>query len=148
MTENNTVEVNKVTIKIPPFWADRPEIWFFQIEAQFAINRITSEETKFNYLVSQLEPKYVENIWDIISSENSSKYSAAKQRLLNIFKESEDKKISRLFTGIDLGDLNPSQLLRKMQSLAGEDVSNKVSRTLWLGKLPDSIKNILTVNDE
>lgn len=159
MTENNSadrssnagandVEVSKVTIKIPPFWTDRPEIWFYQIEAQFSINKIASEETKFNYMVSQLEPKYVENIWDIIKSTNVSKYSAAKERLLNIFKESEDKKIKRLITGIDLGDLKPSQLLRRMQSLAGADISNKVLRTLWFEKLPDYIKNVLLVSDE
>ena len=43
---------------------DHPEIRFFQDEVQFKINRIVSEEIRFNYtdLVSQLEPKYFENI--------------------------------------------------------------------------------------
>ena len=39
---------------------DRPEIWFFQVEAQFKVNGIVSEKTKFKDFVSQLEPKYVE----------------------------------------------------------------------------------------
>lgn len=140
--------VNKVSIKIPPFWPEKPDIWFYQVEAQFAINKITSEQTQFNYIIAQLEPKYVENIWDIITGSEVNKYSIAKQRLLDIFKESEDKKIKRLLTGIELGDYKPSQLLRKMKSLAGKDVSDKVLRTLWLEKLPDSIKNILIVSEE
>lgn len=147
-TENVVYEANKVSIKIPPFWSEKPEIWFLQVEAQFSINRITSEETKFNYLISQLEPKYIENIWDIISDKGITKYTAAKSRLLDIFKESEDVKIKRLLTGVELGDYKPSQLLRKMQSLAGKDISDKVIRTLWLNKLPDSVKNILIVSEE
>ena len=58
--------------KILPFWMDCPD--FFQVEAQFKINRIVSGETKFNYLVSQLEPKYVENNWYIVTSNSITKY--------------------------------------------------------------------------
>jgi hypothetical protein len=142
------LEANKVSIKIPPFWREKPEIWFYQVEAQFNICKIVTEETKFNHLVSQLEPKYIENIWDIIRGTEVNKYSLAKECLLNIFKESEDKRIKRLVTGIDLGDQKPSQLLRRMQALAGADVSEKVLKTLWLEKLPESTRNILIVTDE
>lgn len=141
-------ELNKVSIKIPPFWTDKPEIWFYQVEAQFNINEITREETKFNYLVAQLEPKYVENIWDIISSDSLTKYSDSKTRLLNLFKESENVRIKRLITGIELGAMKPSQLLQKLRTVATADVSEKLIKTLWLEKLPDYIKNILLVSEE
>ncbi|UYV67776.1 hypothetical protein LAZ67_5001979 [Cordylochernes scorpioides] len=36
-------EAAKVAVKISPFWSDRPEIWFYQVEAQFAINGISQE---------------------------------------------------------------------------------------------------------
>ncbi|GFR26573.1 uncharacterized protein TNCT_641941 [Trichonephila clavata] len=35
-----------------------------------------------------------------------------------------------------------------MKSLAGDNITEKVLRTLWLDKLPDSIKNILVVSSE
>ncbi|GFQ77072.1 uncharacterized protein TNCT_646171 [Trichonephila clavata] len=98
--ESKNLETSAVSIKIPPFWTDRLEIWFFQVEAQFQISRISSEETKFNYLVSQLEPKYVENIWDIVNSKSDTKYTDSKNRLLSLFKESEYIRIKRLLTGI------------------------------------------------
>ncbi|GFQ82245.1 uncharacterized protein TNCT_245491 [Trichonephila clavata] len=44
--------------------------------------------------------------------------------------------------------MKPSQLLRKMKSLAGDNITEKVLRTLWPDKLPDSIKNILVVSSE
>lgn len=144
----STFNLDKISIKLPPFWPEKPEIWFYQVEAQFNINNIRSEETKFNYLIAQLEPKYVENIWDIITSTASNRYSLAKERLLNIFKESEEKQLKRLLTGLELGDSKPSQLLRQMQSLGSPDLSSKLLRTLWLEKLPLSIKNILIVSDE
>lgn len=144
----NSSETMKVSVKIPPFWIDKPEIWFYQIEAQFKINGITNEDTKFNYIVSQIEPKYIDTIWDIITDKAENKYSLAKERLLNVFKESENKRIKRLFTGIEIGDMKPSHLLQKMKSLATNDISDMVLKTLWMEKLPHHIKHILVVSDE
>ncbi|GFW85607.1 transposon Ty3-I Gag-Pol polyprotein [Trichonephila clavipes] len=56
--------------------------------------------------------------------------------------------MKRLLTGIELGDMLPSQLLRKMRALAGTDVSEKALRTLWLDKMPDSVKCIVIVSEE
>lgn len=145
---NDDKELCKVSVKISPFWVDKPEIWFFQVEAQFKISGITAEETKFNYLISQLDPKYVENVWDIVSSTSKTKYSDSKFRLLNLFKESESVRIQKLITGIELGDMKPSQLLQKLKSIATSDVFEKLIKTLWLGKLPEAIKNILVVSNE
>lgn len=142
-------EANSVRkIKLPPFWVEKPEIWFYQVEAQFTVERVRSDIAKFNHLVANLEPKIIENIWDIIEGEETNKYAAAKSRLLNIFKESDEKQIRILLTGLELGDLKPSQLLRKMKSLAGKDVSDKILKTLWLDKLPNSIKNVIIVSNE
>lgn len=144
----NTSETMKVSVKIPPFWVDKPEIWFYQIEAQFKINNITHEDTKFNYIVAQMEPKYIDTIWDIITDKAENKYSLAKERLLNVFKESENRRIKRLFTGIEIGDMKPSHLLQKMKSLATNDISDMVLKTLWMEKLPHHVKHILVVSDE
>ena len=75
---------------------DLREICFVQGEVQFKINGIVSEEIKFKYLVSHLEPKYVENIWDIVTSNSATKYSESKTRLLDLFKESESTRIKNL----------------------------------------------------
>ncbi|UYV75949.1 hypothetical protein LAZ67_13001892, partial [Cordylochernes scorpioides] len=146
--ESEIVETYKVNIKLPPFWIERPDIWFHQVEAQFLINNIKTENTKFNYLIAQLEPKYVENLWDIITSKELNKYSEAKERLLRIFKDGESTRIRKLLSGIELGDLKPSQLLQKLKSLATEDLSDKIIKTLWLEKLPQAIQQILIISEE
>ncbi|UYV81644.1 K02A2.6-like, partial [Cordylochernes scorpioides] len=141
-------EIGKVSVKIPPFLVEKPEIWFFQVETQFKIGGIIQEVTKFNCLISQLEPKYIENIWDIINSKIDNKYSECKSRLLELFREGEGLRIKKLISGIELGDIKPSQLLQKLRSLATPDISDNLIKTLWLDKLPTSIKNILIVSDK
>ena len=113
--EHTTHELCKV-LKIPPLWMDHPEIWLFQGKMQFKINWIVWEETKFNYLVSQLEPKYVENIWNIITNNSARNYSEFKTRLLDLFKESKNTRIKKLINGIDLNNLKPNQLPQKLRS--------------------------------
>ncbi|BES87528.1 Hypothetical protein NTJ_02390 [Nesidiocoris tenuis] len=137
-----------VDLKFPPFWMERPDVWFRQIEAQFKIKNIRTENRKFDHLISQLDRKFVADIFDILDTASDTKYSLAKERLLSLYKESDDAQIKRLLDGLELGDQRPSQLLRKMTSLAGTDISNKVLRTLWLDKLPVTIKNILVVSEE
>ena len=38
--------VQAVSVKVPTFWTARPEVWFIQLEAQFASKNITAEETR------------------------------------------------------------------------------------------------------
>ncbi|GBN17997.1 hypothetical protein AVEN_246523-1 [Araneus ventricosus] len=138
--KEDRTELHKAGVKIPPFWIDKPEIWFYQVEAQFKISGITAEETKFNYLISQLDPKFVENVWGIISSDSQTKYTDSKTRLLNLFKENENARIQRLITDIDLGDLKSSQLLQKLRSVATSDVSENLIKIYGLENYPTLLK--------
>ncbi|XP_050512900.1 uncharacterized protein LOC126888591 [Diabrotica virgifera virgifera] len=60
--------LNAIAIKIPPFWRNDPEIWFLQVENQFTLANITSDATKFNYIVANLETAYISKVRDIIVS--------------------------------------------------------------------------------
>ncbi|GFX22025.1 hypothetical protein TNCV_3171761 [Trichonephila clavipes] len=81
-------------------------------------------------------------------SKSDTKYTDSKNRLLSLFKESENLRIKRLLTGIELGNMKPSQLLQKLKTVATSDISDNLIKTLWLEKLPESIKNILVVSEE
>jgi hypothetical protein len=57
-----------MVVRLPPFWAERPAIWFAQAEAQFTLAGISSEQTKFYYVISQLERQYASEVEDMIIS--------------------------------------------------------------------------------
>lgn len=147
VAEAQKFEVERVSIKLPPFWTNNPELWFAQMESQFFLCKITEEETKYHHLVSSLEAHFLECMYDIVKSKDKDRYTQAKVRLLKIYGESSENKLKRLVTGLSLGTEKPSQLLLKMRSLADTHVSEQAIRTLWIEKLPESVKNILVICD-
>ena len=38
-----------VALKLPPFWAHKPRVWFAQAEAQFALRDISVDNTRYSY---------------------------------------------------------------------------------------------------
>ena len=58
--------VTGVSLKLPPFWANDPAIWFAQIEAQFATKGITQEQTKFSHVISSLQPDVATEVRDLL----------------------------------------------------------------------------------
>jgi hypothetical protein len=53
--------------RLPPFWPERPAVWFAQTEAQFTLAGISNEQTKFCYVISQLDQRYTSEVEDIIT---------------------------------------------------------------------------------
>ena len=54
---DSTSYITRVGIRVPPFWPEKPAVWFAQFEGQFALSNITQDSTKFYYVISQLENK-------------------------------------------------------------------------------------------
>ena len=55
---NNGASIDRVSVKIPPFWRKDPEMWFAQVETQFVLAGRTSDETKFNHVAGNLDANY------------------------------------------------------------------------------------------
>jgi len=52
-----------------------------------------------------------------------------------------------LLRGIELGEKKPSQLLRDMKALAGENATEGLLRTLWLQRMPMRIQEMILIFD-
>lgn len=141
-------EVNRVSVKIPPFWKSNPAIWFLQIEAQFTNNGITQDITKYNTILANVETHVLDEIADyVLAPPEENKYDGLKAKLMSCFATSEESKLKTLLQDIELGDKKPSSLLKEMRQLAGTRIAESVLKSLWLNRLPNTLQPVLAVLD-
>lgn len=141
-------QINRIGLKLPPFWEKRPTMWFASIEANFRMSGITQDATKYYCVVSALNSDVLNYISDIVlAPPESNMYETLKNRLISEFSESEQSKIKALFSELVLGDDKPSHLLRRMRELAGT-LGEVYLKALWLQRLPPQTQAILSVSDE
>lgn len=141
---NPGVELHKVSVKVPPFYAEKPALWFAQLESQFSLADITRDTTKYHLTLSQLDPIYAAEVEDIITAPHAAdKYERLKRELIKRLSASREKKVKQLLTHEELGDRKPSQFLRHLSQLAGPGVPEEFIRTIWTSRLPSSTQSII-----
>lgn len=136
--------VHAVSLKLPDFWHNEPDIWFTQAESQFSLRGVTNEETKYHYVVAALDGLTARRVGDLLRSPPS--YSALKKRLLSIFSLSERERACRLLDLDDLGDRRPSALVDHILALAGTGNRDFLLRELFIRKLPEHIRGIVAAS--
>lgn len=142
-------EVSRIGIKPPVFCQDQPDLYFIQMDSQFAVAGITADQTKYHHVISSLDAKYLLHISDIIRNPpENGKYDAVKKALIDEFADSGQKKVRKLIKDIELGDLKPSQLLKRMKDLANCKIDDDVLKSLWIERLPESIRLVITIVDD
>jgi hypothetical protein len=65
---DSSFTLNRVGIRVPPFWPKKPAVWFTQLEGQFALVNITQDVTKFYYVISHLDNKYAAEVEDVTTT--------------------------------------------------------------------------------
>ena len=97
------ITVDAVSLKLPTFWNTSTAAWFAQADAQFHIRGITTEETKYYYVVSALDSDTATGVLPILTSlPTDNKYSII--RLLSAYDLSEYERAAALFNVSRLGD--------------------------------------------
>lgn len=135
-------EFCSIKLKLPQFWERSPVPWFVQAEAQFALNRITGDTTKFHHVISALPQSAIESVLDFLENPpNTDLYKNLKKLLIDRHSLSESKRIERLLSGEQLGYRKPSDFYRALKQLAGSSgaISEPLIRNLWLRRLPQAV---------
>lgn len=102
-----------VGIKAPPFYRNNPDAWFLMLESQFALRRITAEETRFHHLVSHL-PEDIASV--LLSANTPLNYTELKKAITEMLQKSQQEKINDLLNVTDLGGDKPSVFVRRLSS--------------------------------
>jgi hypothetical protein len=136
--------IHLAKVRFPPFRPERPGLWFAQAEAQFSLASVTSETTKFNYVIPQLEYRQATEVEDIIVTPPvNDPYATLKVELVRSLSSSRDQRVRQILTHEEMGDRKPSHLLRNLKSLA-PDVPEDFLRSIWSSRIPLHIQTILS----
>ncbi|KAJ2937653.1 hypothetical protein O0L34_g19328 [Tuta absoluta] len=140
-------ELHRVGVRVPPFYPQKPALWFAQLESQFVSSGITSDTTKFHYAFGQLDPNYAIEVEDVVTSSTfasaTDKYEQLKTELVKRLSASREKKVNQLLTREEPGDRKPSQFLRRLKDLAGPEVPDDFLRSIWSSRLPSGTQTII-----
>ena len=147
MTNEHAPEgrVTAVQVKLPPFWPADPHVWFAQVEAQFTTRGVTTQQTKFDYIVSSLAPEIATEVRDLIlQPPKDTPYDKLKEQLIKRTAASEQKRLQQLlFNAEELGDRKPSQLLRRMERDKARTTDGAFLCEFFLQRLPQNVWMVL-----
>uniref|UniRef100_A0A0L8H6I7 DUF7041 domain-containing protein n=1 Tax=Octopus bimaculoides TaxID=37653 RepID=A0A0L8H6I7_OCTBM len=108
-------------LKLPQFWP--------KAEVQFNVHRITSDLTKYSYVVVALDEDTSTRVLDILIQPTAThKYTTLKDRLVE-FRWSDWEAAAKILEE-ELGDTKPSELMDKMLALVPPP------QEIFLHKLP------------
>lgn len=137
-----------VAIKLPQFWKANAALWFALAEAQFAQHHVSNTQ-KFYMVITELDQDLLVVVSDIVLNPTANNsYEKLKRRLIENFTLSEERRVKQLLNEAELGDKQPSTLLREMRSLASGNVTDDFLRTIWLQRLPIQAQAILAASSE
>ena len=115
---------------------------------------ITTWKTRFDHVISSLNPEFAVEVLDLLLKPPATNpYDTFKLELIKRTAASKQRKLQQLISGEELGDRKPTQLLRRMQQLLGDELdtasdSNSFLRELFLQRLPANVRMVLASADD
>ena len=136
-------DVNAVSIKIPPFWTQDPELWFLQVDAQFAAKNITRPTTKYQHVVGAISPEVAVLVRDVIANPpDDDPYKLLRETLIERTGPTRQQLIQDALRPQSVGDRRPSIMLQSMKHQIGQETGD-ILRELFLKRLPSNISLVL-----
>ncbi|XP_045477964.1 uncharacterized protein LOC123683107 [Harmonia axyridis] len=123
-------------LQIPAFTPEDPEVWFQQVEWTLEDFGLTDSLAKFRQVIKSLDGRYAKEVRDLIINPPAQKpYETLKEQLLQRLGKSQAQKTRQLLERVEIGDRKPSQFLRYLQQLAGDNAADEIVRALWMERI-------------
>ena len=135
---------NKVAVKLPTFYTDRPEVWFAMVESQFHTAQVTRQLTKFHYVLQGLDKETRNKLPNsAFIPRETDPYDAIKAIVLALYKPTDHARIAQLHELLNSGPtLSPDEAYTKATTtLAGvDDLQKAFTHYIILNTLPAQSK--------
>ncbi|XP_064470562.1 uncharacterized protein LOC135385277 [Ornithodoros turicata] len=140
------------TLRLPPFWRQNPWSWFRQVEAQFQLRHIQSQQSKYFHVLAGLPPEVAAELDDVLAAvQLDQAYDVLKTAILDRMEVSARAKLQQLLSDEDLGDRKPSQMLHRMKQLLGDSATEEqqpILRELFFQRLPQAMRVVLAGSED
>ncbi|XP_066157684.1 uncharacterized protein [Euwallacea fornicatus] len=128
---------DRIFMRTPPFSRADPELWFAQLESQFIINGVLSDELRFHTTIGVMDTESLVCVKDlVINPPATNKFETLRRRILDILSESQETKFKKLFSQLRLDDKKPSVFLSEMKILGGASLPEEILKFFWIQRLP------------
>lgn len=139
--EHEESAIKSIRVPMPQIVPDNMELWFIQIEHWFKVVGIISDNQKFSTVVSALDAKLLQQVFNIVRNPPpTNRFQAIVDAIVHNFAESEQQRIQQLISGIQLGDRKPSHLLNDLRRASGDSQDEKLLKGLWMKRLPVEVQ--------
>ena len=134
--------------KLPPFSGKDPAFWISRMDTYFSCCGVTDQVVKYNIAANEIPEPFASDLRDVlIGVPASDPYDKLRDAILSRFSESRSQRVRRLLAGETLGDRKPSQFLRHLQHLLGDDAGQgeqELLRELFLQRMPEATRLVLS----
>ncbi|CAB3223216.1 unnamed protein product [Arctia plantaginis] len=126
-------------LPFPCFSSEKLAIWFAQVESVFALNGVTTDTDKYDYVVAHTPTEFTSMVEDILlNPPPQSKYDHIKYEFIkrmSIFHLKREK----------LSQEKPSEYLRRLIKMADQRVPIEVVLNTWLKNLPKPVREVVSL---
>ena len=133
-------------VQIPMFYKNEPELWFHNLECQFALRHITVDMTKYLYAASKIDPTCTGNIKDIMENipSDGTAYQTLKTRMLETYGLTDEERADRLLDQSPIGDRNPYDVVIEYKEMIRKDDVQFLLKHMFMRRLPEHIRGPLS----
>ena len=141
---------NLPKFRIATFYASDVELWFNQIETQFALHQINDDDERYSLTCAALLGEVASDVRDVLLQPfRSNKYESLKAILIERRGLTTPERFNKVISGERIGTDIPSRFLRRLQKTAGFGtkavVGKAVIRQTFIRQMPASIKAHLVI---
>ena len=136
---------NLPKFRIATFYASVVELWFNQIETQFALHQINDDDERYSLTCAALSGEVASDVRDVLLQPfRSNKYKSLKAILIEGRGLTTPERVNKVISGERIGNDIPSRFLRRLQKTAGFGtkavVGKAVVRQAFIRQMSASIR--------